>query len=225
VTVDRAITVDLGPLGSLVLESPLPWPLGVEVVVGAIPADLAAVTANPNLALAGDLDAYLQFFTRPDVAIRTASLDLVADAGRRTVLAWSLLLLLVAAARLASPRLLREDARVLLERPGVGLLVGAVVLGAAVVPVVAAGARGNTEGRVLPVLADTPLAQARVVGRLGDFIEGYGAVALDAVEQNDAFYATARSNLALAYALDPEPLGPTPTPEDTASPPGTPRTG
>jgi len=94
------------------------------------------------------------------------------------------------------------------------------VLGAAVVPVVAAGARGNTEGRVLPVLADTPLAQARVVGRLGDFIEGYGAVTLDAVEQNDAFYATARSNLALAYALDPEPRGPTPTPtpEDTATP-------
>lgn len=215
VTVDRAITVDLGPLGSLVLASPLPWPLGVEVVVGAIPADLAAATANPNLALAGDLDSYLQFFTRPDVAIRTASLDLMADAGRRTVLAWSLLLLLVAAARLASPALLREDARELLERPGVGLLVGAVALGAAVVPVVAAGARGNTEGRVLPVLAGTPLAQARVVGRLGDFIEGYGEVALDAVEQNDAFYAEARSNLALAYAIDPEPLGPTPAPEDS----------
>jgi hypothetical protein len=220
VTVDRAITVDLGPLGSLVLDSPLPWPLGVEVVVGAIPADLAAATANPNLALAGDLDSYLQFFTRPDVAIRTASLDLMADAGRRTVLAWSLLLLLVAAARLASPALLREDARELLERPGVGLLVGAVALGAAVVPVVAAGARGNTEGRVLPVLAGTPLAQARVVGRLGDFIEGYGEVALDAVEQNDAFYAEARSNLALAYAIDPEPLGPTPTP--TPTPEGTP---
>lgn len=225
VTVDRAITVDLGPLGSLVLDSPLPWPLGVEVVVGAIPADLAAATANPNLALAGDLDAYLQFFTRPDVAIRTASLDLVADAGRRTVLAWSLLLLLMAAARLASPTLLRQDARELLERPGVGLLVGAVALGAVVVPVVAAGARGNTEGRVLPVLADTPLAQARVVGRLGDFIEGYGAVAVDAVEQNDAFYATVRSNLALAYALDPEPLGPTPTPTPTPGDTPTPTPG
>ncbi len=209
VTVDRAVTVDLGPLGSLVLDSPLPRPLGVRVVVGEIPGDLAAVAANPNLALAGDLDGYLQFFTAPDVALRTAALDLGADAARRTVLAWSLLLLLVAAGRLASPTLLRAEVREMLERPGVGLLVGAVALGATVVPVVAVGAQGNSEGREIPVLAGTPLADARVVGRLGDFIDAYGAVALDAVEQNDAFYAEAAANLAAAYEADPTPLAPT----------------
>jgi hypothetical protein len=208
VSVDHAVTVDLGPLGSLVLDSPMPWPLGVEVVVGEIPADLASVGTSPGLALSGDLEGYLQFFTAPGVAVRSAALDLAADALGRTVLAWSLLLVLAAAARMASPRLLREDARRILERPGVGLLVGAVVLGVAAVPVLAAGARGNTEGRTSPVLAGTPLAGARIVGRLGDFVDTYGARAVAAVEENEEFYARATASLAAAYAADPEPLAP-----------------
>lgn len=204
VTVDRAVTVDLGPIGSLVLDSPLPWPLGVDVVVGEIPAELQTESSatDPVRALAGDVEGYLQFATAPDVAVRSAARGLVQDALARSTLAASVVLVLVAAGRLASPSLLREETRRALARPGVALLAGAAAVALVAAPVVASGTRGNTEGRTSPVLAGTPLAEARIVGRLGDLVDTYGARAVEAVRETQAFYARAAENLAAASESD-----------------------
>lgn len=222
VTVDRAITVDLGPIGSLVLDSPLPWPLGVDVVVGEIPAELQTESSatDPVRALAGDVDGYLQFATAPDVAVRSAARGLVEDALARSTLAASVVLVLVGAGRLASPSLLREETRRVLARPGVALLAGAAAVALVAAPVVASGTRGNTEGRTSPVLAGTPLAEARIVGRLGDLVDTYGARAVEAVRETQAFYARAAENLAAAYQGDAGPTATIGPPADDGAPDG-----
>ena len=46
ITSTHSVDIDLGPLGALLLESPAPWPLGVQVDVGEIPATLTEVD-NP----------------------------------------------------------------------------------------------------------------------------------------------------------------------------------
>src|SRR5690606_14163440 len=56
---------DLGPLGTVVADSPLPLNLGVRITVHEIPADLSAVDAASFDALAGDLDGYLSSSTHP----------------------------------------------------------------------------------------------------------------------------------------------------------------
>ncbi|MGO1342539.1 MAG: metallophosphoesterase, partial [Cellulosimicrobium funkei] len=43
VTTNGLVTVDLGPLGTIQIDSPLPLGLGADVTVEEIPADLTAV--------------------------------------------------------------------------------------------------------------------------------------------------------------------------------------
>lgn len=236
VTTDHEVRVNLGPLGSLALDSPLPWPVGVEVLVQEIPAGLSTTGANPALALVDDLEGYLQFFARPELAVQGAVDALVVDVLGRTVLLWSTLLVLVAAGRLASREgALRVQVRASLARPGVGTLLGAVAAVAVVVPSVLTAGSAEPPGRRSIVLAGTPLAQARIVGRLGELVDTYGGMALDAIEENRDFYDTAAANLTDAYATDPAPLEPGPgsiagrgpgpasdeVPSSSASPSGT----
>lgn len=211
VTTAHEVRVDLGPLGSLAVDSPAPWPLGVTVFVREIPAGLTAVGDNPALALIDDLDGYLQFFAQPDLAVRDAGQALVTDALGRAVLLWSVFLVLAAAGRLAAHEgALRVQIRTSFARPGVGVLVGAVLVVAMIVPTAVVAARDQPTGRRSPVLAGTALAEARIVGRLGDLLDTYGTLALEAIEENRVFYEAAAANLALAYAEDPEPLEPGP---------------
>lgn len=205
---NNLVDVDLGPLGALVLDSPLPWPLGIEVRVQEIPADLSA-TGNTALSLAGDLDGYLRFFTQPDLAVRDAGRALAADALARTVVTWSVFLVLVAAGRLASRRgALRLEIATVLSRPGVAVLVVAVSLTSALAVVRDLASAPSFEGRTSPVLAGTALAEARIVGRLGDLVDTYGGYAVDAIERNEQFYDAAAANLVAAYERDPAPLAP-----------------
>lgn len=210
-TTSGVIDVDLGPLGALVLDSPLPWPLGVQVRVQEIPADLGAAGGDPVSSLAGDLDGYLQFFAQPDLAIRDAARDLADDAARRVVLAWSVLLVLAAAGRLASRRgAFRVEIGVMLSRPGVAVLLVVAVLASGVGLLRDWRSAPRGEGRLSAVLAGTPLADARIVGRLGDIVDTYGGYALDAIERNRQFYDAAAGNLVAAYEADPEAVAPVP---------------
>src|SRR5690606_36392563 len=66
VTLDGDVTVDLGPLGTLVIDSPLPLALGARVVVQEIPNELTSLEPAETLeALGGDLRGYVQFFSAP----------------------------------------------------------------------------------------------------------------------------------------------------------------
>lgn len=197
VTNDALVVADLGPLGTLEIDSPLPLGLGVDVIVKEIPADLAAVDQATTLnALAGDLQGYLQFFSSPEQAVGTVTRALVADALRRSALA-ALVLVAVGAGMwlvLGAARR-RELAAILAPRTwaitaslAVVAIVGATVSASDVAP--------PTRGRpASTVFAGTALEGARITGRLAGVIDTYGGQLVGLYRQNEEFYAGARENL------------------------------
>ncbi|TNC17036.1 metallophosphoesterase [Georgenia sp. 311] len=208
ITTQDEVALDLGPLGSVHLDSPLPWPLGVEVVVQEIPAELAAVPANPVTGLAGDLSAYAQVVSHPNAVVADAAHALVRDAVGRTVLAWTVLLVVIAGGRLASGGLLRKDLAIAARRPGVVPLAGVLVLTLAAVPTVRAITDRPAEGTTIRALAGTPMEDLRMTGRIAQLLDTYGGYLVDAYEENEAFYDTVTANLEAAYAADRAPVRP-----------------
>lgn len=207
-TLDGEVTVDMGPLGQLIIDSPLPLRLGADVVVKEIPDELASGSSNPVAGLTADLSGYSQFLANPEAAIRDAANGLVRDAVGRAVLAWSIMLCLAALGRLASHGVLREAARSAWRQQGVpAMTIGVVV--ALLVPVIVSATRDSGGvGRTSEVLAGTPLADARITGRLGGLVDFYGGYVVDAIQENETFYAEVEANVRTAYAQDPEPLAP-----------------
>lgn len=219
-TLNSEITVDMGPLGALIVDSPLPLGLGADVVVQEIPDELAAGAVNPVEGLTADLSSYSQFLANPEAAIRDAAFGLARDGVGRTVLAWSVLLTLIALGRLASHGVLREAARSAWRQPGVPAVSIGLVVALAAPALMAATSGSGGVGQTSRVLADTPLAEARITGRLGTLVDFYGGYVVDAITENEDFYAEVEANLATAYAADPEPLAPagTPSPVPTIDP-------
>lgn len=200
VTADGELVADLGPLGTVVIDSPLPLTLGVRITVHEIPADLAAVDAASFDALAGDLDGYLQFFDSPQQTVRTVAWALLWDAARGAGAA----ALVVVAAGLGLRALLgaarrRELARSLAARTWE--ITGAVL----VVVLVAATATASSapeERATLPasaVFEGTALEGARITGRLAGVIDTYSGQLVDTYQANEVFYAGARENLNAAW--------------------------
>ncbi|WP_454083345.1 hypothetical protein [Georgenia sp. Marseille-Q6866] len=205
VTAQHEIVVDLGPLGTVLLDSPMPWPLGVEVVVQEIPAELTAVQASPATGLAGDLAAYAQVVSHPDAVVADAVSALVRDAlGRAAIVAGSVLLV-VAGARLASRGLLRREVAHAARRPGVVPLVAVVVVTVVAVPTALTVRDRPTPGRTISALAGTPMEDLRMTGRMAQLIDTYGGYLVEAYEENEAFYASVNENLEAAYAQDRAP--------------------
>ncbi|RHA44468.1 metallophosphoesterase, partial [Cellulomonas rhizosphaerae] len=94
VTTDETITVDLGPLGTLQIDSPLPLALGAHITVQEIPSSFVQLDQATTLqALTGDLNSYAQFFSAPEATVRDVARALVIDAIVRTFVA---LLVLIA---------------------------------------------------------------------------------------------------------------------------------
>lgn len=208
VSARHEVMIDLGPLGAIIMDSPLPWPLGADVVVKEIPGELTAVPTDPVTGLADDLDAYARVFSQPQAAIADATHRLVADALGRTVLVWSTLLLLTAAGRFASGGLLRREAAAALRRHGVVPVVAVVVVGLVAVQVVATTRQPHLEGHELTALEGTPLEGLRMTGRMGGLVDTYGGMVLEAYEENEEFYTDVTTHLAAAYEADPAPLRP-----------------
>lgn len=212
-TLNSEVTVDMGPLGALIIDSPLPLGLGADVVVKEIPIELASASINPVAGLTADLSSYSQFLANPEAAIRDAAMGLVRDAVGRSVLAWTVLLALVALGRLASHGVLREAARSAWRQQGVPAMTIGLAL-ALIVPLVATATRGSGGvGRPSEVLAGTPLAEARITGRLGSLVDFYGGYVVDAITENQEFYEEVEANLRAEYAAEPQPLAPTGVPE------------
>ena len=225
VTPQHEIVMDLGPLGSVLLDSPLPWPLGVAVVVEEIPLELTAVPASPVTGLAGDVAAYAQVAAQPRAAIAEAATLLVRDAVGRAVIAWSLMLVVIAVGRLASRGLLRREVASAVRRPGVAPLAAIVTVSLAALPVAAAVNDRPPSGTTIGALAGTPLEDLRMTGRMAQLIDTYGGYLVDAYDENEAFYGEVSANLEAAYADNRAPLRPpsipilAPTPVDDAATP------
>jgi len=203
VTTDETITVDLGPLGTLQIDSPLPLALGAHITVQEIPSSFVQLDQATTLqALTGDLNSYAQFFSAPEATVRDVARALVIDAILRTLVAllvlvagWFTVAALVGAAR-------RDELAERVRPHERHLVVGGAI---AVVVVLAASsgiesARRDDDAPAEAVFAGTPLEGARVTGRLGGVIDTYGSNVLDAYRENEAFYA--RADRAMATQWD-----------------------
>lgn len=237
VTVDGTVTVDLGPLGSVVMDSPAPV-LGGRVVVQEIPREVTAVDPAETLAALGqDLRSYVQFFSSPQEAVDVAIRALVRDALTRTLVAALVLGAAVFAIRaLLGPH--RRAELVAALRPRVGLVAAGTAAVVLLASVSASDVRPGTQGpsgTASRVFDGTPLEGARITGRLAGVIDTYGGYVVDAYEENERFYAGAVTGLRDAWerraatdalreatALGPRVPEPKPTPDGTTDPDPTP---
>ena len=205
VTMTGVVVVDFGPLGTLRVDSPLPARLGLRIAVGEIPAGVTEIDPSNALgALSADAQRYVQFFADPQTSLDVAARALVHDAIVRAVLAWFVLMatpwLLGALLGRGRRRELAEAVRPHLPR-AVVLVVGAV---AGVLSLTASGPapfptpRG---GEVATVFDSTPLAGARITGRLASVIDTYGRYAVKAYRDNQDFYARAEASFEDAWQV------------------------
>jgi len=225
VTTDGGITVDVGPLGTLVMSSPLPLTLGVRVTVQEIPASVTSVDASSTLqSLSGDLQGYLQFFSGPQATIHDVTRALLASAARRSLTVLAVLIgLWFGGRRLLGARRRAELAAPLV--PHAHQLAAAslvVVLGLTVLTSsVGERDRVSTMSAGSPVFDGTPLQGARVTGRLAGVINTYGTYVLNAYRTNQAFYAAADDAFVAAWTerqgrIDATAAASTPTPAPSA---------
>lgn len=203
VTLDADVTVDVGPLGTLVIDSPLPGPLGARIVIQEIPREATSIEASTTLdSLARDLEEYIQFFTAPEATVEVAARAVVIDAVRRAVLAVVVVggLLLALRASLGERR--RTELREAARRHRVALA-GTATVTVLVVGVVTASqplmARTSAERIASSVFDGTPLEGARITGRLAGVIDTYGGQAVNAYRENEAFYAAATESVRVAW--------------------------
>ena len=202
ITLDHEVTVDLGPIGTLVVDSPLPV-LGARVVVQEIPREVTSVEASTTLdALSQDLEKYVQLFSGPEATLQVAARALIHDAVRRSAVAVVVLtaLLLLLRAALGDQR--RTELR-MAARPHRMALVAAGTITVLVVGTITASEplRPDPSGEVVAsaVFDDTPLEGARITGRLAGVIDTYGGYAVKAYRDNQAFYAAAADAVRVAW--------------------------
>lgn len=204
VTTDATVTVDLGPLGTLQIDSPLPLGLGARVTVEEIPADVDALHGVDTLqALTGDLSSYLQFFTGPQATIEDAARALVANALWRTLAALVVLVAVWTAGWWLLGAARRAELGARLTPHAAQLTAGglAVVL---VGTLVTASERGDaaertSSQRTSAVFDGTPLEGARITGRLGGIVDTYGGLVVKAFQDNEDFYDRADGALVAAW--------------------------
>ncbi|PFG32770.1 metallophosphoesterase family protein [Sanguibacter antarcticus] len=203
VTTNAVVTVDLGPLGTVQIESPVPLGIGVTVTIEEIPNDLVAVDSSATLeALSTDVEGYLQFFAGPDETISFVARALLEEAIRRTVAAILVVVAVGVLGYLVLGSARRRELGAAATRHTWGMtavvVVGAMVGG--VVQVDRAEARLDEVGaQASEVFEGTSFAGARITGRLSGVIDTYGGQLMSVYRDNEDFYAEANSNLAVAW--------------------------
>ena len=202
ITLDHEVTVDVGPLGTLVIDSPVPV-LGVRVVVQEIPREVTSVEASTTLdALSQDLEKYVQLFSGPEATLQVAAQALIHDAVRRSVVAVVVLTALLLLLRAALGDRRRTELRTAARRRRM-VLVAAGTITVLVAGTITASAplRSDPSGDVVAssVFDGTPLEGARITGRLAGVIDTYGGYAVQAYRDNQAFYAAATDAVRVAW--------------------------
>ncbi len=202
VTLDDEVTVDLGPLGTIVMDSPVPV-LGARVVVQEIPREVTSVNAASTLdSLAADLKSYVQLFNGPEQSVDAAVRGLLDDAIQRTLGAFAVSVALVVLGRAALGAARRAE---LVERwrPHRGVAVAGAVSVVLVVGAVTGSSAeplgDHHEGRSSAVFDGTPLEGARITGRLAGVVDTYGGYVVDAYRDNQRFYTAATDAVRTAW--------------------------
>ena len=205
-TLNSRLTLDLGPLGTISHASPA-GPFGVDVVIGEIPGEFSSSqvdTDSLGQVLSADGSSYLTLISRPELTVQAGVHSLIADGLRRAGLIESVILCLVAAGRLATGGRLRDTIRDGLSGTWASPLIGVTAVVTVIGLLVPALRSDTVPGTRLDVLAHTPLAQARLSGRVADVVQAYGDQIVGRLESNRAFYAQVDANLAAAWQASQE---------------------
>ncbi|WGW10925.1 metallophosphoesterase family protein [Saxibacter everestensis] len=204
-TTDGLFTVDLGPLGSIEMPmKQIPAPLGVRIDVQEIPAGLSAV-GKPNTIddLGRDVDSYATFFNSPQTQIDAVTRALTMNILLRLVVGTVLLAAVIIAIRAALGRSRRAElvgyfrSRPVLFAGSATVLASALLIGMAV----AAPTRPESF-EADPLFDGTPLAGARVTGRLSSVVDQVGGLVADYYKENESFYSDALKNLNLVLGAE-----------------------
>lgn len=201
-TTSDLVVVDLGPLGTVELESPIPLGLGLDVKVQEIPDDVQGLGHIDTFeALSGDLSAYMQFFSGPQATISDVGWGLARNAGVRFTAA----ILVIGCVGYGSYLLLgRVRRRELAQatRPYLPVVAGGIAIALVISAVATSGTNRPIIEKGRPataVFAGTPLEGARITGRLAGVIDTYGGMLVEAYDDNDEFYASAADNLSVSW--------------------------
>jgi predicted phosphodiesterase len=197
VDTDSLVVVDLGPLGTLEIDSPMPLGLGLDVTVKEIPADLTAVGTSSTLdRLVGDLNGYLQFYDSPQVTFDAVTRALVTDALWRTGGALVVVALAGGAGYLLLGAARRRELAVRVAPRTWQVTAGVVVVGLVGGMLVSADPATPRAGRQASSVFDgTALEGARITGRLAGVIDTYGGQLVALYDENEAFYDAATESL------------------------------
>ncbi|WP_342668439.1 metallophosphoesterase, partial [Actinotalea ferrariae] len=199
VTLDHRVTVDLGPLGTLVVDSPAPLTLGARVTVQEIPSRLTELrTASTLEQLEEDLDRYVQLFSAPEGTLQTVGRALVADAVRRAVAAALVLGVVVLAVRAALGPGRRAELATAARDHRPLLVAGAVLPVLLTLTTTAAGTvlpARPSPGPPSAVFDGTPLEGAVITGRLAGVVDTYGSQVVAAYRRNEEFYDRAAAGV------------------------------
>lgn len=227
VTTDSTVTVDVGPLGTVQIDSPAPLGLGVRATVGEIPRGVTDVSQAATLeALGQDLDQYIAFFSGTRATVHQVLVALAEDAARRTAVA----LLVLVGAGLGVRVLLGRRRREELVRT-LAPHTRQIVVGGVVVVLVATAVTGSlapspaVQADSVPVSSvfdGTPLHGARITGRLGALVDTYAGQIVAAYRQNEEFYATATTSVTAAWAHWQRSGSPLAAPTAPGQPPAAP---
>ena len=196
------VVVDLGPLGTIELDSPLPLGLGLDARVEEIPEEVTSVGQFNTLeALGSDLNAYIQFFSGPQATVSDVGWALARDAAQRFAIAFGAIVVVGWGTYLVLGRARREELAAR-GRPHVPVVAGALVLVIVVSTVATSGTNHprSEQGRTATaVFNGTPLEGARITGRLAGVVDTYGGMVVQTYEDNEQFYALAAQNVTHAW--------------------------
>lgn len=211
------VKLDLGPLGTVRLDSPAPLGLGIDITVKEIPADLAMLDGQTSTdvdLLLADLNEYILVFTGLDSTVHQVVQGLVLDIVLRTLVAtfvllgasWLLWRLLGAARRREVVVWLQSQRGRLIAGIGIGLVSVLVLTSSSALP------ERPKPGTTANSLAGTALQDVRFTGRLAQVLVGLSEEISGALTDNSEYYRRAEQQLIQAWQhrweLDFAPGGP-----------------
>lgn len=195
--------IDLGPLGTIAIDSPAPFGLGLDIVVKEIPAELSAITNGESSAIdtvIADLQEYVHVFTGMDSTVRAVTKGLIFDIVMRTLAAFAFFMTsLWLLWKMLGPVRRREMVNwVQAHQSQViagGLTVALISMsaGSTAIP------KREPDGLTSSALAGTALEDARFTGRLGTAIVTLTEEISQQLEDNADYYSRIENNLIRAW--------------------------
>lgn len=202
-SMDSALTIDISPLGSIILPQEGTNGFGAQVELGEIPGTDSDDPNQVELFTEADVEEYVQFFSSTE-----STQDEAISAIARNALGFAPLggLVTLGLYGLVGRRRWAELWERTHDPIAKRILIGGAVLSLTTSCVAWNQASEDTEGVGIPISSafdDTGLEGARVTGKpLQNLLNQYGAQAMGYIERNNTFFSEVEHNLVTAFAQE-----------------------